>query len=344
MPNALRIPYGLDGTGRMVNVADVPRGKACGCRCPGCDARLVARKGRIRQHHFAHLAPAPACESWLHSTAKHLLYQRITEAIAGATPLPIRWQCHYCAGYRAHSRGIPYEHCRDLLGKRRIDGVAMEQAWPERDIQPDITLLTGGTAAILIEIVVSHQPEYTVAEIGLPVLELHLTNAEQLDALTTGALPVAKLSNYPCPDPICQDCEQRQSHGHNQCAICNQCKKPGNIHCAICSGHYPEEHRHCSECSNGFIRKQWHHHRCQQCYEIWLYQKLSHCEQCGRKLPERYVGIYELCYPCHRQALRTEQERVQKQINDRAERWRSAGREEREAMLAEWHNPYGPVS
>ena len=40
--------------GRMVHVDDVPRGIDCGCICPNCQEVLLARKGEVREHHFAH--------------------------------------------------------------------------------------------------------------------------------------------------------------------------------------------------------------------------------------------------------------------------------------------------
>lgn len=48
------IPFALDGAGRWRDVAEVKRGKACGCFCPDCRGALVARKGNVRVHHFAH--------------------------------------------------------------------------------------------------------------------------------------------------------------------------------------------------------------------------------------------------------------------------------------------------
>ncbi|MBR4136311.1 MAG: hypothetical protein IKU03_07885 [Bacteroidales bacterium] len=40
--------------GEIVCVSDVPRGSACNCFCPHCDAPLLARKGPRRKPHFAH--------------------------------------------------------------------------------------------------------------------------------------------------------------------------------------------------------------------------------------------------------------------------------------------------
>ena len=40
--------------GKMVHVDDVPRGLACGCVCPCCHERLLARHGDVKEHGFAH--------------------------------------------------------------------------------------------------------------------------------------------------------------------------------------------------------------------------------------------------------------------------------------------------
>lgn len=48
------VPFGLDTNGRIQDVADVPRGLSCGCICSECRGPLVAKKGEIKVHHFAH--------------------------------------------------------------------------------------------------------------------------------------------------------------------------------------------------------------------------------------------------------------------------------------------------
>jgi len=48
------IPFGLDSDGDWRNASKVPRGLECGCVCPECGNRLVARQGEVLVHHFAH--------------------------------------------------------------------------------------------------------------------------------------------------------------------------------------------------------------------------------------------------------------------------------------------------
>lgn len=75
---ALRLPYGILG-GALVYVSQVPSGLACGCKCPACDAALVAKKGQSRLHHFAHAKDsdcAASVETALHLAAKEILARR----------------------------------------------------------------------------------------------------------------------------------------------------------------------------------------------------------------------------------------------------------------------------
>lgn len=66
----------------LIHIEDVPSGLACGCRCPGCGHRMVAKKGPIQAHHFAHHADSSkscssASETALHKFAKEILNQSL---------------------------------------------------------------------------------------------------------------------------------------------------------------------------------------------------------------------------------------------------------------------------
>ena len=47
------LKYGVDKDGTLVNIVDITRGKTL-LKCPYCDCRLTAKKGKIKEHHFAH--------------------------------------------------------------------------------------------------------------------------------------------------------------------------------------------------------------------------------------------------------------------------------------------------
>lgn len=74
------LPIGLcKETSTPKTISDVQSGLACNCNCPSCGNDLIAKKGPIKKHHFAH-ASVTECvsgpESGLHLFAKHLISQK----------------------------------------------------------------------------------------------------------------------------------------------------------------------------------------------------------------------------------------------------------------------------
>lgn len=73
--------------GQLLHINDVPSGLACNCICPGCGKPMVAKKGDLQAHHFAHHAQqdgrscASAGESALHKFAKRVLDERLEIAL-----------------------------------------------------------------------------------------------------------------------------------------------------------------------------------------------------------------------------------------------------------------------
>lgn len=78
-----RVPFGLKD-GRVWAPGEVPKGKACGCICPGCHSPLAAKAqgSRRKRAHFAHLTDT-GCqtgrETGIHKRAKQLIvdHQRL---------------------------------------------------------------------------------------------------------------------------------------------------------------------------------------------------------------------------------------------------------------------------
>lgn len=284
----------------MVHVDDVPSGKACGLICPSCNAPLVARKGSVRRHHLAHMTGTPTCEGWLHATAKTMLARRIEDAMAIGGDLPIRWS-HTCPTLEDEPwEDTEHEIEQDMLHKGILDSVATEQHLSDWNIRPDIVCFSGDMPRVLIEVVDTHAPETEVINAGLPVLEVHVAEASDLGTLSEGTIPVARLHNYPCPDPICPTCHRRKSEGCRYCERCNQ--------------HVGKYHAYCSECQG--CRENGHRHaHCPKCdtiveeiqignvgYGHWGWSHTDmHCEGCGKLLnPEtRPCGCPKTyCRPC----------------------------------------------
>lgn len=141
--STLLLPYGEHPDGSLVHIALVPAGLACGCRCPLCRKPLIARKGDVRVHHFAHAAdpgaacsPAAALETALHRFAKSVIAERMT------IWLPAIVASH---GDRSRLVALPKE--------LRLDAVRTEEMIEGR--RPDIMLFVGDRP-LAIEIAVTN--------------------------------------------------------------------------------------------------------------------------------------------------------------------------------------------
>ena len=184
--SVLRLPYGmLDG--KLTHVSQVPSGLACGCRCPGCDAPLVAKKGKANLHHFAHAKDADcgaSVETALHLAAKEILERR---------------KCIVLPIVEAKIPREGYSRVLDTLAPEQeysLDHVALEQRVDS--IVPDVMAHIRGRA-IAIEIKVSHAVDENKAArfraLGLSAIEIDLSKAprtftlEELEPLVIGPGP-----------------------------------------------------------------------------------------------------------------------------------------------------------
>lgn len=78
----------IDDQHNLVHVSEVVRGLACECTCFECGEIVLAKKGEIKEHHFAHASNKDSCfinpESVLHKYGKQI----ITESLGLMLPAP----------------------------------------------------------------------------------------------------------------------------------------------------------------------------------------------------------------------------------------------------------------
>lgn len=73
-------------TGMLKHITEVPRGLDCQCNCPECGGELIAKKGDIMKHHFAHsiegsyhcMGTSPAM-TFIHKKASQVWREHATE-------------------------------------------------------------------------------------------------------------------------------------------------------------------------------------------------------------------------------------------------------------------------
>lgn len=171
----ISLPYGIrDNT--LIHISQVESGLKCGCTCPHCTAPLIARKGKVREHHFAHHKSDPcqyALETALHLAAKDILAR---ERVIVLPSLEVEYR-----SYRPN----------DILAPAQpytIDAVRLEQR--VGDIIPDV-IATIQDRDLFIEVFVTHRVDAAkrdrIKNMHASAVEIDLSTAPRdlpLDHLT----------------------------------------------------------------------------------------------------------------------------------------------------------------
>lgn len=142
--------------GQIRHISEVEHGFACGCVCIECQQPLIARKGAIRQHHFAHTAKTnckPSPEKLTHRYAKNLIATRLRaiepafEVRAAAAEVEA-WARHPASTFEAQ--------------KAEVESMAFMP-----DFKPDV-LLHKGALKLAVEVYFRHRvpPEKAARIVG----------------------------------------------------------------------------------------------------------------------------------------------------------------------------------
>jgi hypothetical protein len=163
------IKYALNTENKLMFIDDVPNGLECGCVCPGCKEKLIAKNdGKIREHHFAHTSNTECVTGY--QTMIHLLAKAI---IAKYKMIP---------GFGSDNKLFVASQigCEIRLDPLNIipDIIAVAQVQLNYNNVGSIT----STIPFIIEIYVTHKVDEEKAKIikaaGIPAIEIDLSKSE----------------------------------------------------------------------------------------------------------------------------------------------------------------------
>ncbi|RED48804.1 competence protein CoiA family protein [Seonamhaeicola aphaedonensis] len=151
----------------LVHISQVVSGKACNCVCPYCKSALVARKGKIKQHHFAHYH-AEECEG-AYESMLHLLAKEIIEAEKRFVIPALKVYDHQ------HRISVVLTKSCEV----EVDSVELEVSFG--NFRPDI-VLNIGNKKVFVEIAVTHFVDDEKLEklknFGVSTIEIDLSKLE----------------------------------------------------------------------------------------------------------------------------------------------------------------------
>jgi len=153
----IKLPFGLQD-GQLVDITSVESGLACNCFCPSCGQQLVAKKGEIKEHHFAHY-DSEECSGAV-ETALHIYAKNILEKEKRIVLPPV---------YLANSDKLLFS-----ATEVNFDSIVLEKRIG--NIIPDIVVLIKDKP-LLIEIAVTHFVDrfkaYKIFELGYSAIEVN---------------------------------------------------------------------------------------------------------------------------------------------------------------------------
>lgn len=179
----VRLPFGISqDSGELLHISKVESGLACNCRCPGCNCRLVAHKGKKLSHHFKHYQAeecAHGLETAIHRYAKELLEREkrifLPEVVA---------------------RHKTLTHQLSQAKSFVFDSVTIEKSIG--DIRPDV-IIRKNDVDLLVEFAVTHfcddDKVEKIKEHGTSAIEIDLSKIE--DQPDLNALDIDIISNAP---------------------------------------------------------------------------------------------------------------------------------------------------
>ena len=153
----------------LVHISDVPSGSQCNCFCPACGGKLIAKKGKIKRHHFAHY-DSEECqygyETSLHLAAKQMILQHKKIMIPSV--------------YLKFPKGVKKSILLRQAQLIKVDEVFLERK--QENIVPDILLVAEGKK-LYVEIYVTHAIDNEklskIEKNGISTIEIDLSKCER---------------------------------------------------------------------------------------------------------------------------------------------------------------------
>lgn len=188
----IKYSYALSDSNEIIHVEKIEKAQRHNHKyyCLGCGAELIPRLGEKRQKHFAHKieVDSASCssESYLHNTAKNLLFKAIKQKISTKQPLylfyPVDMHCSFC-----HFPGEGNVDCYlDTIKEKYNLLTHFHEVRLEKRIDnfiPDLVLSRRNGDRIFIEIAVTHYSESEKVNSGNKIVEITIDSEDDIQYL-----------------------------------------------------------------------------------------------------------------------------------------------------------------
>lgn len=170
---------------KLISIDEVDTKRDTKYYCCLCEDEMIAKKGKIRSHHFAHKSETNCnYESYLHKIGKLKFLKEYKHCLKNKIPFYIEYKtkeiCNACQNIE--NLGLS---CKEVLIKpfditKRFDKISMEKLY--KGFIADILLESSvnPNEKIFIEFAVTHKCEEEKLSSGIRIIEVELVNEKDL--------------------------------------------------------------------------------------------------------------------------------------------------------------------
>lgn len=196
--------YALNESVELIHIDKVDKQLKSKYKCCNCGNELIARKGKIKAHHFSHKSQVNCSfESYLHKVAKTKFFDHYKHSLKNKIPLKYYFsesrECDSCKNLGKFKRTcfLP-EEIKSFDLTNHFDLISLEKKC--NGFIPDILLESSkSNNKLFIEFAVTHHCEPEKIASGIRIIEFKISNESDLEII--------------CRNEIYKD--QRQTSIHN---------------------------------------------------------------------------------------------------------------------------------
>ncbi len=189
--------FAFNNLGKLIHISEVNKRNNEYYTCINCGKELIAKKGKIKAHHFAHKAVLDCnFETYLHKLGKLIFYQTYNQCVEKNIPYYVEYEtsyiCSTCESNNAIKKtcelGIQVNKF-DLT--TRYDLVNIEKSYD--GFIADILLESSKKEIndkIFIEIAVTHTCEIEKQESGIRIVEIKLNDEKDIKIIKEKSLNI----------------------------------------------------------------------------------------------------------------------------------------------------------
>lgn len=195
---------------KLIHISEVPENSKDreDYSCIYCGDGLIAKKGKINEHHFAHKSGNDCeYESYLHKLAKLVFFQEFQNCLNQNKPFLIQWKDSPCKSAEEKSQLYHFridDYCECLSEERLLDlTLFYNQIKVENNEKinvdgffPDILISNESNDFIFIEIAVSHSCDEEKIKSGHKILEIPIKTEEEIQEFKEHSLKSETIKIY----------------------------------------------------------------------------------------------------------------------------------------------------